>query len=225
MLKVGRKLSYADEQASNAEKMFAQETSVDGLRHSDWTCTLVLLVLDLHGLAAHANPTGSPIVIKELGAFMQVWIIGLGSVGRFFCNECRRDAQGRWPSVGSTGFWGIAAGAVSYLAALGIWLFTTINVTEHARLPADGNYTASQEWDSNLVGLVSWVQVGYALVAFISVAWLNFYARDLRDPSKPMPGSQYSPWLSFWKDLIYGSLDVTCKGGLALYCAMRTAWV
>lgn len=37
MLRVGRKLSPEQETADNAEKMFAQETSVDGLRHSDWT--------------------------------------------------------------------------------------------------------------------------------------------------------------------------------------------
>ena len=223
MLRVGRRADYQTEQADNAEKLFAQETSIDGLRHSDWTATLVLLILDLHGLAAHANPTGKPIVIKELGAFMQTWIIGLGSVGRFFCNECRRDSRGRWPAVGSKGFWSILVGVGTYLASFGIWLFTTINVTEHARLPA--NATESQELDSNVVYFISWVQVGYPLVALVSVLWLNYGAGDLRDPSRPMPGNQYSPWLSFYKDLFYGSLDVTAKGGLALYCAMRATWV
>ena len=40
-----------------------------------------------------------------------------------------------------------------------------------------------------------------------------------------MPGNQYSPYLSFAKDMVYAGLDVTAKGGLALYCAMRVTWV
>ena len=185
--------------------------------------TLVLMMLDLHGLAAHANPAGSPIVIKEVGAFLQAWIIGLGSIGRFFCNECRRDSLGRWPSVGTAGFWSIVAGVVCYLAAFGIWIFTTINVTEHAAIPI--NATQAQMWDGNVVFAISWLQAGYPLLALVSILWLNFGAGDLRDSTKPMPGNQYSPWLSFYKDLIYGSLDVGAKGGLALYCAMRATWV
>jgi hypothetical protein len=43
MLRVGRKLSPAQETADNAQKMFAQETSVDGLRHSDWTVRCLLI--------------------------------------------------------------------------------------------------------------------------------------------------------------------------------------
>ena len=100
-----------------------------------------------------------------------------------------------------------------------------------ARLPASGNFTSDQEYDSNVVFWISWVQVGYAILAFASVAWLNFGAGNLEDAAlpwrqqRPMPGNQYSPWLSFLKDLLYGSLDVTAKGGLALYCAMRATWL
>lgn len=182
------------------------------------------MLFDLHFLAESANPGNSPIVIKELGAFMQTWIIGLGSIGRFFCNECRRDDQGRWPKLVSKGGASIAAGVVCYFAAFGIWLFTTINVTEQARI-TNATATSHQEWDSSVVYWISWVQIGYPLLALASVLWLNFGAGDLRDPSKPMPGNQYSPWLSFYKDLFYGSLDVTCKGGLALYAALRATWM
>tara|TARA_Y100000389_G_scaffold142658_1_gene140701 strand:+ start:1589 stop:2140 length:552 start_codon:yes stop_codon:yes gene_type:complete len=182
------------------------------------------MLLDLHGLARHASPARNPYAIKELAAFMQTWIVGLGSIGRFFCNECRRDAMGRWPRALSKGFWSIVAGVACYLAALGIWIFTTINVADQARIEP-GNATSSQEWDSNMVFFISWVQVGYPILAFVSVVWLNFWATDLRGGGGPMPGNQYSPWLSFYKDLFYGSLDVTAKGGLALYCAMRATWV
>lgn len=49
MLKVGRRTDYQTEQADNAQKLFAQETSVDGLRHSDWTvcCALLLICIEL----------------------------------------------------------------------------------------------------------------------------------------------------------------------------------
>jgi hypothetical protein len=40
MLTVGRGADYKKEQAANAQKLFAQETSVDGLRHSDVSCAL-----------------------------------------------------------------------------------------------------------------------------------------------------------------------------------------
>jgi hypothetical protein len=188
------------------------------------------MMLDLHGIAAHANPTESPWVIKELGAFMQTWIVGLGTIGRFFANECRRDSEGRWPAVGTKGFWGIVVGALCYFAALGIWIFTTLNLTEHARVDVN-NSTQAQQWDSSAVQVIAWSQVGYPILAFLSVMYLNFRATDLRDWQKPwserrsMPGNQYDPSVSFWKDLFYGSFDVTAKGGLAVYAAMRATWV
>ena len=192
----------------------------------------MLLLLDLHAIAESANPTGTPIVIKEWGAFMQTWIIGIGSIGRFFCNECRRDDRGRWPALNSKGGLSMVVGIISYLVSFGIWLFTTINVTEHAKLPTNATLvTSHQEWDSSAVYVISWIQVGYPIVAFVSVLWLNYGAGDLRDAGmpwrkqRPMPGNQYSPWLSFYKDLVYGSLDISAKGGLALYVAMRATWM
>jgi len=45
MLKVGRRADYQTEQANTSEKLFAQELSVDGLRHSDVRCTLCLYLI------------------------------------------------------------------------------------------------------------------------------------------------------------------------------------
>lgn len=186
------------------------------------------MVLDLHTIAAHANPTGVPWVAKEWGAFMQTWIIGAGTVGRFFCNECRRDEKGNFPSFNSLGWWGIVAGYASYLVALGIWLFTTLNLLRHVG-PLDSITDELKRRDGIVIYTISLVQVGYAVMAFLQVAVLNLFARDLRPDEeykgKPMPGNQYSPYLSFAKDMVYAGLDVTAKGGLALYCAMRVTWV
>ena len=54
-------------------------------------------------------------------------------------------------------------------------------------------------------------------------------SRDLRPgkefEGKPMPGDQYDPWVSFFKDGAFAALDVTAKGGLALFCSLRATWV
>lgn len=193
-------------------------------RHSDWVVTLVLLVIDLHQLAEKASPHRKPYMIRELTAFLQTWIIGLGSIGRFFCNECRRDADGKWPSPLSKGGLSLMAGAVSYFLALGVWIFTTWNILDHVG-PIHEVPTLLGQRDATVVWVVSLAQIGYPVVAFLQVMWLNFVAKDLRDPSKPMPGNQYSPMVSFLKDMAFASLDVLCKGGLALFCALRATWV
>lgn len=184
------------------------------------------MVLDLHALAAYANPNGVPWVVKEWAAFMQTWIVGMGTIGRFFCNECRRDRNGTWPPRYSRGWYGIAVGYASYLVALGIWLFTTLNLLRHVG-PLESITDELKRRDGIVIYTIAIVQVGYAVMAFVQVVWLNLFATDLRtkQSNQPMPGNQYSPYLSFAKDMTYAGLDVTAKGGLALYCAMRTTWV
>jgi len=188
------------------------------------------MVLDLHMLAEKASPLRKPFVIKEIGAFLQAWIIGFGSVGRFFCNECRRDENGVWPPLASTGGASIVAGALSYITALAIWIFTTWNLLHHVG-PIEDVETEFGRRDATLIYVVALSQIGYPLVAFLQIMWLNFGAGNLEDAGKkwmeqrPMPGSQYSPWCSFLKDLAFAALDVTAKGGLALYCGLRATWL
>lgn len=230
MIGVGRGENFKDEVAKNAQKLHAQELSIDGLRHSDWAVTLVLMMIDLHALAEKASPTRTPYMIRELTAFLQVWIISFGSIGRFFANECRRDAEGKWPSLMSKGGMSLIAGAFSYIVAFGIWVLTTWTVIDHVGAIEDVPTLLGQR-DATAVYVVMLSQIGYPLVALLQVLWLNFGAGDLRDAAKPwrqqrpMPGNQYSPWLSFVKDLAFASLDVTSKGGLAAYCALRATWV
>ena len=188
------------------------------------------MMIDLHTLAAKASPTRTPFVIREVGAFLQAWLVGFGSIGRFFCNECRRDSDGKWPKLMSKGGASLIIGALSYFVALGIWIFTTWNLLDHVGPIADVPTVLGQR-DATLIYVVAWSQVGYPVVALLQVLWLNFGAGDLRDGSKPyrqqrpMPGNQYSPWASFLKDFMFALLDVTSKGGLALYCGLRATWV
>ena len=136
MLTVGRGADYKKEQAANAQKLFAQETSRStALRHSDWTCTLVLMVLDLHTIAAHANPTGAPWVAKEWGAFMQTGSSARAPSGASSATSAAATRRGDWPSVGNAlGWWGIVGRRRRRTSsALGIWLFTTLNVTASTR--------------------------------------------------------------------------------------------
>lgn len=260
MVGVGRTdAGYAAELASNAHKLYAQETSVDGWRYSDWTvryayshtnppalgrfplthfamfcacsqfsaqCTLVLMTLELGNLAAHASPDRTPWVSAPINAGLQPVIIGLGTIGRFFANEIRRDADGRWPAAGTPGWWGLAFGVLGYLASFGVWLFTTLNLLAQVG-PLDGIADDQRRNDGTAVYAICLVQIGYPLVALVQVVWLNFFAKDLRDQTglKPMPGNQYSPWLSFLKDLAFSALDITTKGGLCFYVVLRTGWI
>lgn len=58
------------------------------------------------------------------------------------------------------------------------------------------------------------VQVGYPLVFIGSILHLHIhgYGREV---------DTYPAYLSFFKDVAYGTLDVFTKGGLAFYAAVR----
>ena len=55
MVKIGYKGLMDLQSYDLQQKLFAQETAVDSLRHTDWTCTLVLMMLDLHLIATKAS--------------------------------------------------------------------------------------------------------------------------------------------------------------------------
>ena len=86
--------------------------------------------------------------------------------------------------------------------------------------------------DATVVWLVSLVQVGYPVVFFLEIIWLLAKSKDLNDVAnqklskkcrRMMPGNQMDPGFSLFKDVAYGFLDVTSRGGLALYCGLRAS--
>lgn len=189
-------------------------------------------MFDLHGLAEQANPEKTPMISKELAAFMQTWITGLGSVGRMYTNELRvYDEEGEWPIMFSTGWTSVIFGFIAYVVATAVWVLTTINLVDHAGDPwnteplsaefqaAHPNYMNDElrSRDAGAIWVVCLVQVGYPIMAFSTVIYFNLCSKEL---DRTYPG-----WLSFMKDVVYAALDVTSKGGLALYVAMRATWV
>jgi hypothetical protein len=200
-------------------RIFLQELMVDGLRHSDWLCTLPLMYLDLYDLAKERlQPGGEGIWLPRLwGAFIQACIVVLGAIHRFLLGEWRmqykqleKDAcglkKGKWIAMPdlqyfmSSTLWGGAAG---------LWAMTTAAV-----LGADFDTSTSEASDdvAALYALLL-IQVGYPLTTLATGATMN--ALGWRD-------HEYGDGrLSFFKDASYALLDIVSKAGLALFAALR----
>ena len=68
------------------------------------------------------------------------------------------------------------------------------------------------------------IQTGYPLISLIQILWLNCLSTTLKPGAKGlMPANQMDALLSTFKDVGYGVLDSVCKGGLALFCALRAS--
>ena len=203
--------SLAEERRHDAVVVFAQEMYVDGLRHSDWAITLVLMLLHLHTIAHDVRGKEPPLFSREVAATLQPVLVALGAVGRFFANELRKDRHGWRPPA-----WLYALTISCYLAAFGIFCATTYNLLSQAGAPGELPADASQRQrsDATAIWFVGLVQVGYPLVTAMQITWLQ--VSDHGDA-----GDTYPALLSFLKDLLYGTLDVATKGGLALYTAAR----
>jgi hypothetical protein len=240
-------LNLNKEAADNASKLFAQELAVDSLRSSDWAVTLVLLYIDLHAVSARVNNPSAPgeFLPSHWGSAFQAFVVFLGSLTRFLCNNLRPPenvSDHSAPPLARNG-WLVAIGAVSFVIATGVWIVSIVNLLDMVGLPDDAIDAQSRE-DCWFVRLVLWVQIGYPAIAIGEIVWLNFFSTDLRDepgaegrnpetglPIAPpgiakrrrMPGSQMDPVLSLVKDVAYGTLDTLTKGGVAVYFVLRAA--
>jgi hypothetical protein len=226
--------NVAQEVLKNYKKAYIQEVAVDSLRHSDWAVTLVLLYLDLHALAEHVPnyDAPGPFLSSHVGAMFQVLIIIFGSLTRFLCNNGRpgpgRD-DGEAPAPAP--LWQRVLAALAFLAATACFVLPLVNLMNMVGHPWD--LQGKPHDDAMIVWFVMILQIGYPVISLIEWAWINL-AKDLRDvyaeppvrgkgPERSMPGDQYPPLLSLFKDLGYGSLDTLTKGGLALYVSLRAA--
>ena len=198
------------------EHKYAQETVVDGLRYGDWMVTLVIMTLDLYTLQEYA--TGgrfhSPIH-KYVSAALMPFMVLFGAVYRFYINEFRPDAEQR-----SISFVQYVIGVCSFitsctLLSIGVWgivqpIHVAMDDTTHV-------FTDSQRSDANAVLFLTYIWIGYPVVSMMSL--LMQYATNTHS------GYEYSQWISVFKDVFYGALDVTSKGGLAMYVAYRSTWI
>jgi hypothetical protein len=174
-----------------------------------------------HAIADQAQPhTDGRIFATHIAAFLQTFIIFLGSIARFFLNDLRVPKDRARASRGVSVF----LGTVAYLGATAIWVLTTLDLLLHVGPPHEKTTDAAKE-DAYVLWTLSILQIGYPIISLLQVVWLNCWSRDL-NPSKsgrPMPADQTDPLLSVLKDLGYGILDSVCKGGLALFVALRAS--
>lgn len=217
---------------------------------SPWTfrlpSQLVLLYIDLHAVAQKVNNPSAPgeFLPSHWGSAFQAFVVFLGSLTRFLCNNLRPlentgDHSARpLPRNG----WLVAIGILSFVAATAVWVVSIVNLLDMVGLPDDAIDAQSRE-DCWFVRLVVYVQLGYPAIAIAEIVWLNFFSTDLRDEpgvdgrnamtglptsapkrnKRRMPGSQMDPVLSLVKDVGYGTLDTLSKGGVAVYLVLRAA--
>ena len=245
MVGLGRatELGGYDAQAyKNSSKLYAQEIAVDSLRHSDWTVTarllttplspvainlriplaaqLVLMKLAEHAVADQAQPDNRRIFATHTAAFLQTIVVFLGSIARFFLNDLRAPKNRARASRAVS----VSLGVLAYSGATAIWVLTTLDLLMHVGLPQEKTDDRAME-DAYVLWALSIMQIGYPVISLLQVVWLNCWSKNL-DPSsraEGMPSDQTDPLLSVLKDLAYGILDSVCKGGLALFVALRAS--
>ena len=162
-------------------------------------CTLFLL--ELH-LCSYAIAAGGERPFGEhadfLGAFLQIVVVFLGAIYRFWGNEGRTQYA--------------CNNMIGYLSfLLAVFVFALIGWNRLNGL--DG---MSECNDIRALFAFSLLQVGYPVVFF--VAWIVLHMGRLKN-------TEYSYNLSAFKDVSLATLDVGVKAGLALYTILRLEWV
>tara|TARA_Y100000748_G_scaffold291555_1_gene279174 strand:- start:107 stop:1327 length:1221 start_codon:yes stop_codon:yes gene_type:complete len=182
--------------------------------------TLPLMTLDLFDLASHATRGVVPIMSKYLCASLMPVMIGCGALYRFWLNEGRPSEKGR-RHCGC----GLLLAFLSFLAALAIFvpvlyalndpLYTNTCLNAATSVEEScGTLTDSEQRDKTAVYALSFAWLGYPLVS-IAARLAQYNA----------VGAEFSPNVSVFKDVAYACLDVTSKGGLAIYVAYRSSWL
>lgn len=203
-------------------------------RHSDWTVTLVLLVLDLYRLADHATGGAKSWLNVYVAAALMPLIVILGAVYRFAANELRGkekyDMDCTQITLGVVGF-------VGSCVVFGVVMSGILHPIDAqlcgpgAEHTLDGKCPITDtklKYDSDAVQVLTWTWIGYPIVSFLSRAALPNYR--MPQQVKNSKGENVDKMESFalvsvFKDLTYAVLDVVAKGGLAVYVCYRTTWV
>jgi hypothetical protein len=180
--------------------IYVQELMVDGLRFSDWLATLVLMTLALgsdrnHILAEIKDTTTKPVSEWWL-AVAQVAMVTCGSFWRFYTNEGRSEGCSR------------VLAAFAFTLGCGIFIFICVELLRG--LGPALSRTDETAMDAQVIFALVLVWCGYPLT-YMWTFVVNW----------GVPLQEYSSRASLGKDVAFGTLDVTSKGGLALYSAYR----
>jgi hypothetical protein len=193
------------------------------------------MVLDLYDISDHATGGAphSPIESKYVAATLMPVMVVLGGVYRFWGNQMRPGLEGKKKTP--PGCWQFMAFFVGFVGSCTIFGFVVESIvtpTLNEECPDGYNATGAANatgsgdkcpiTDENLehealaVQMLTLVWVGYVFVSAFEWAWQAYFSQK---------GYQYSAVLSLLKDVAYSGLDVTSKGGLALYLAYRHTWL
>ena len=224
LLTVCHEKAYENQIAHDKVVVFAQEIAIDGLRYSDWACTLVLMVLDLGHLRdwmldVERESAGTMPIAKEWVAVMQPIMVLFGSIYRFYFNELRGSVNKATGNPQKPDTTTILGGSLCFCISTGLFVATVYALLGNALEPSkftaniDGR-AAGLKTDAWALRVFVWVWVGYPVVAIMQ--------RLLLIGVKP---DEYTANVSLFKDLAYGVLDVTSKAGMAIYFATKASWL
>ena len=176
------------------------------------------MTLDMWRIARHANPNGTAFIDEYWSATLQPVMVFLGTIPRFYLNECRFQ-KGIPGAPESVAVWVWTAGIICFAGATIIFALCTYSLIEfvwdQGMPPVDG----LRLLDARVITILMLIQIGYPVVFVFSIAYLHCQCG--RSTKWSEEGADYPAWLSFYKDMAYATLDVTCKAGLALYVATR----
>lgn len=249
----GEDESLLQEEKEHDERViYWQEVQCDGLRYSDWLCTLgtlsihepthqptftpvaltphsslrsafafpvaVLMTLDLGHLREYMHIASSGVVpelstSKEWLASYQALMILFATAWRFYFNEGRMVPTDSSRREFKRPMCTAIMALLSFVGSMVFFVLVCIGLLEG--LPStDAVSNDSLKTDIVALQVLVLVWIGYPIVAVLaSAAHFN------------VPGDQYYATWSLIKDLSFSFLDVTAKGGLAIYFVLKATWI
>ena len=121
-------------------------------------------------------------------------------------------ANFRTPKGTTSPLWHTVLGILAFVGASALWVLTTVSHLDQIG-PLD-QLSGADRSDAEALYILSAAQALYPITALLDIGWMlavrNTYSF-----------TEYSPWLSATKDVLFGSADVTTKAGLCLLSFLR----
>ena len=161
------------------------------------------MVIDLYDLAGDASGGIKPPFGKYTAALLMPLMVVLGGIYLFPPNNCNIVLKvfgiaGACAIFGVV-LWGILEPVLSNACRIGV---NATDITGYCPI-IEGNLKT----DKDAVLILTFLWIGYPMVGILSLI-----ARDW-------------PSVETGKDFLYAVLDVTSKGGLAMFVAFRSTWL
>ena len=172
------------------------------------------MTLDLYMLAEQATGGAEAPISKYTAALLMTVMVLLGATYHFVKVHFLGSTLNVLSFLGACAVftvvvWGILDPLVSDVCPPGV---NATNVATGTCPISDEN----KKTDEAAVFFLTLVWIGYPVVSILSRIFQSCVSPD---------GKSFDPRISFAKDFFYAVLDVTSKGGLALYAVFRSTWL